>query len=297
MPGCVTEWSVTNIRPPVRVLTFPSVELVAIVGLTGLLTLTAVALLASRLQLRSARRQVAALETEFVASGGSRGRRVAGMAVKAVVETTTRVRESGLGGFLVSSIEDITRWVTEDRAAIERIAAADGTVTIFFSDIESSTIHNERLGDGEWVRVLEVHDRIAREQIRRHRGHVVKTHGDGFMVVFREPAEGVRAALDIQRELNAAAASELRHTPIKDRIGVHVGAVVTRRGDYFGRNVAMAARVAGQAAGGQVIVSDDVRRCLGQMADARSEFDLKQGPRTDLKGLSGVHQLWWVNSA
>lgn len=274
------------------------VELAAIVGLTGLLTLTLLALVVSRLQLRRARGRVADLESELVMSTGSRSRRVTGMAVKAVVETATRVREGGISGLLVSSIEDITRWVTEDRATILRNAAPDGTVTIFFSDIEDSTIHNERVGDDEWVRVLGDHDRIVREQIRRHRGHVVKTQGDGFMIVFREPVDGVRAAIDIQRRLDSLTASELRHTQdIKVRIGLHVGAVVSRGGDYFGRNVAMAARVAGHAAGGQVVVSDDMRRCLGDVADSESEFDLKPGPRTDLRGLSGVHQLWWVRCA
>ena len=85
------------------------------------------------------------------------------MAAKGVVETATRVREGGISGLLVSSIEDIARWVTEDRATILRNAAPDGTVTIFFSDIEDSTIHNE-LGDDEWVRLLGDHDRIVREQ-------------------------------------------------------------------------------------------------------------------------------------
>jgi class 3 adenylate cyclase len=97
-----------------------------------------------------------------------------GRAVRAVVETAARVREQGVGGMLMSSLEDLTRWSSEDRAGIARVAAPDGTVTIFFSDIEESTPLNERLGDAAWVRLLGVHDRLVRGCVEVHSGHVVK---------------------------------------------------------------------------------------------------------------------------
>lgn len=269
-----------------------SAYLGAIACLTALLAMAVLALLATRLQLRQARRVMSAPHGEFRLRRVSRSRLVAGAAVKGVVTTATRVRDGGISGLLVSSIDDITRWANEYRTAIVRVAAPDGNVTILFSDIESSTIHNERLGDDEWVDLLEAHNRIVQDNVRRHHGQVVKTQGDGFMVVFRHPAEGVRAAIDIQRALDQAAVGHLRRVPIRDRIGVHVGSVVARGGDYFGRNVAMAARVAGHAAGGQILVSDEVRRSVGTSDVV--EFDLVQATRTHLKGMSGVHQLWCV---
>lgn len=54
----------------------------------------------------------------------------------------------------------------------------------------------------------------------------------------------------------------------------------------------MAARVAGHAVGGQILVSDEVRRSVGTSDVV--EFDLVQATRTHLKGMSGVHQLWCV---
>ena len=265
-------------------------EWIAILALSVLLVLAGVDVLVSRIQLGRARRRIAELESEQYRASLPRSRRVARQAVKAVVETATRVREGGVTGMLMSSMEDFTRWATEDRAEIVKVAAADGTVTIFFSDIEDSTRLNERLGDDEWVRLLEVHDRIVREQIRRHRGHVVKTQGDGFMVVFREPEEAVRAALDIQRGLEAGTSGRLRRTPIRVRIGVHTGTVVSKDGDYFGRNVAMAARVASQAAGGEIVVSDEVRMALQEY----DEFELTPFEAIELKGLAGLHELWEV---
>lgn len=266
-------------------------ELITIVVLSVLLALALVDILVLRLRLGRARRRISGLEEDLRFSSLPRSRRVAGLAVRAIAETATRVREGGVTGLVMGSLEDITRWATEDRAAIIKVARADGTVTLFFSDIEDSTALNERIGDQEWVRLLEVHDRIVRDQIKQHRGHVVKTQGDGFMVVFREPAQGVRAAIDIQRGLAEANARVLRRTPILVRIGVHTGTVVSKDGDYFGRNVALAARVASQAEGGEIVVSDDVRAALTE----HDEFVLAPYDATELKGLSGVHDLWDVS--
>ncbi|HET7690107.1 MAG TPA: adenylate/guanylate cyclase domain-containing protein [Nocardioidaceae bacterium] len=266
-------------------------EVITIAVLAVLLVLALVDVLVSRLRLRRAHRRIEALETQVPRPDHPRSRRVARKAVKAVFETANRVREGGVTGLLMSSIEDFTRWALEDRAEIVKVAAADGTVTIFFSDIEDSTALNERLGDDGWMRVLEAHDGIVREQIRRHGGHVVKTQGDGFMVVFRDPPEAVRAALDIQRGLEAA--PRVRRNRIRVRIGVHTGTVVSKDGDYFGRNVAMAARVASQAAGGEIVVSDEVRMAL----DEYDEFVLTPFEAIELKGLSGLHELWSVEPA
>ena len=265
--------------------------MIAIVTLGVLLVLALVDSMVARIRLGRAQRRITELETAVYTQTMPRSRRVARKAMKAVVETATRVREGGMSGLLMSSIEDFTRWATEDRAEIVKVAAADGTVTIFFSDIEDSTTLNERLGDTEWMRVLGIHDQHIREQLRRHRGHVVKTQGDGFMVVFREPEEAVRAALDIQHGLSNGVARQLKRTPIRVRIGVHTGTVVSKDGDYFGRNVAMAARVASAAAGGEIVVSDEVRMAL---AEYDEEFELTPFEAMELKGLAGLHELWAV---
>lgn len=212
-------------------------------------------------------------------------------AVRAVVGTAARVRDQGVSGFLASSLEEMTRWASEDRAGIAQVASPDGTVTIFFSDIEDSTARNEELGDDAWVRVLTAHDALVRAAVARQRGHVVKTQGDGFMVVFGAPAAGVRAAVEIQREMQRTAPRRLRRAGLRVRIGLHFGPVVSRDGDYFGRNVAMAARVAAAAQGGEILVSDALRAALD------GEFELTQREEAELKGLAGVHTLWEVVSS
>jgi class 3 adenylate cyclase len=207
-----------------------------------------------------------------------------------VVEAAARARDQGVGRMLVASLEDFTRWAAEQRTAIGRMAAEDGTVTIMFSDIEGSTALNSSLGDARWVRVLAAHDELVETYVEKYRGLIVKTQGDGHMVVFTTPELALRAALDIQRAFGAKwnHSRELRRTPIKVRIGLHAGTAIERDGDYLGQNVALAARVAAQADGGEVMVT-------GEIAEAcADEFTFVPAGSLELKGFEGVHELWHV---
>ncbi len=209
-------------------------------------------------------------------------------AVRRVIRAATRVREHGITGLIQSTVEDLQSWASDDeRADILNMAASDGTVTLFFSDIEDSTPLNDRLGDSTWVKVLAAHDRVLRTQIERYRGQVVKTAGDGFMVAFRDAEAACRAALAIQRDLPRDVTLR-RYGPILVRIGIHTGQVVARDGDYFGRNVAMAARVANLALGGEVLASDAVREAL----DDDAAVVLVERDAVELKGLPGEHVVW-----
>lgn len=210
-------------------------------------------------------------------------------AVRRMIRTASRVRSHGITGLIQSTVEDLQTWASDDeRADILNMAASDGTVTLVFSDIEGSTALNDRLGDGTWVKVLAVHDRVLRTRIEQYRGQVVKTAGDGFMVAFRDAEAACRAALAIQRDLPRDIT--LRRHGIQVRMGVHTGQVVARDGDYFGRNVAMAARVADLAAGGEILASDALREAL----DEDAALTLEELEPVVLKGLPGEHLVWRI---
>jgi adenylate cyclase len=211
-------------------------------------------------------------------------------AVRRVLRTATTLREQGLTGLIQSTIDGVQSWAGDDeRADILNMAATDGTVTLFFSDIENSTQLNDKLGDTAWLKVLAAHDKIVRGRVEKYRGQVVKTAGDGFMVAFRDAEAACRAALEIQRDLGRDA-SMRRHGPIQVRIGIHTGQVVARDGDYFGRNVAMAARVADLATGGEVLASDAVRAAL----DEDAAVEVAELDPVELKGLPGEHVVWRI---
>lgn len=206
-------------------------------------------------------------------------------AVRTVLGTAMKVRDRGLSGAIRSSIDDLALWADVERPDLARLASADGTVTILFSDIEDSTALNHRLGDRGWVQLLAKHDRVLKRLIDTHAGHVIKSQGDGFMVAFAEASEAVGAACDIQLNLQKARPGS-RLSGVKVRVGAHRGAAVHRDGDLFGRNVAYAARVAAQADGGEVLVSDAVLQSMP--ADAVHVLETREA---DLKGVPGTHTL------
>lgn len=257
--------------------------------LTTLALLTVVVALRQRLAERDAR--IAELESDLDAAlrpgpPTSATERY----LRRVVRTASRVREHGITGLLQSTIDDLQSWAGSERADILNMAAPDGTVTLFFSDIEDSTSLNHKVGDRAWVRLLAAHDKLLRARIGQYRGQVVKTAGDGFMVAFRDAEAACRAALAVQHDLARPADPVLRRHPIRVRIGVHTGQVVAHEGDYFGRNVAMAARVADLAEGGEVLAGDAVRESLEEDA----AVELVDPEVVELKGLPGEHTVWRV---
>lgn len=264
-----------------------STPVLALAILSGL---ALVSLAVTSLALARSRREVRMLRGRLDRSHRSLTRQAAGLALRTVAGTAAaavRMREQGVSGFLTSSIEELTGIAMADRSEIVKVAGPDGTVTVLFSDIEDSTALNEQLGDAAWMRLLSAHDALVRRHVGRHGGHIVKSQGDGFMVVFGDPADGIRAAMAIQEAL-AGRRRALRRTPVAVRMGLHTGPTIERDGDYFGRNVAYAARVAAQADGGEILVSDELR---GPLAD---EFAFLEPRDVPLKGFPDTHRLWEV---
>jgi adenylate cyclase len=79
----------------------------------------------------------------------------------------------------------------------------------------------------------------------------VKWLGDGVMFHFREPGGAVLAALEMLDAMSAAGLPPAH-------VGLHAGPVVFQGGDYFGRTVNIAARIADHAEAGQVLVTQEV---------------------------------------
>jgi adenylate cyclase len=203
-------------------------------------------------------------------------------AVKTMWQTANILRKDGFGAAVRSSIEDLADWAEVERPDLARLAL-DGNVAILFSDIEESTALNERIWDRAWVRLISKHDKLIRRHVQKQKGHVVKSQGDGFMVAFAEAAQAVRCGVDVQRALRK------QPNRIRVRIGIHVGKSVRRGDDLFGRNVAMAARVAAQAEGGETLVSEAVRESISD-----DDIAFGEGREVELKGFSGTHRLFAV---
>jgi len=185
-------------------------------------------------------------------------------------------------------IERIVSWVEAEQPDLRRASAPDGTVTLLFSDIEGSSRLTERLGDDRWMELLAIHNTIVRAQLDEHGGYEVKSQGDGFMVAFPTARQAVMCAIDIQRALlRRSARSDF---PIRVRIGVHTGEAIHRQGDFFGRSVVLAARIAAHAQGGDILISALVRDLVAE----RGDIELRDAGQAEFKGLDGRHRLFEV---
>ncbi len=166
--------------------------------------------------------------------------------------------------------------------------AGDMDLTILFTDIDDYTSITERVGDRRSQHLLRIHNALVRKALKDNGGVEVKHTGDGIMAYFPAATSGVNCAVSIQR-----AAEAYRQTnpslPLGIAIGLNTGAPIHEDGDLYGTAVIVAARVAGQAGGRQIIVTDVVR----QLAAGKQFAFLPLG-KVQLEGLSEAAALFEV---
>ena len=187
--------------------------------------------------------------------------------------------EEALGVGLTTNVEEILTMVQDEGPPV---TGADGSITVMFTDIEGSTALMETLGEESWLELLEWHDRALRQQVTLFGGSVVKNLGDGFMLGFPATGSAAACAVAIQRAVSAGWVG----VPVAVRIGMHNGNAKAEAGDFFGRTVVVAARVAGAAAGGEILASQAVQEGLD------GAFPLGEARSLSLKGLGGRHSVF-----
>ncbi len=165
------------------------------------------------------------------------------------------------------------------RHARERVLA-----TVLFTDIVASTELATRLGDAAWGALLEAHHGLVGDQVRRHRGRVVKSLGDGAMALFERPSSAIGCAVGIREGL-----AELG---LEVRAGLHTGECeLLADGDVGGIAIHIAARIAALAEPDEVLASGTVRDLsLG------SPFPLSSRGERLLRGLSEPWRVFAVEA-
>jgi adenylate cyclase len=153
------------------------------------------------------------------------------------------------------------------------------TPAVCFLDITGYTRLTEERGDEAAAGLAERLSRMVQRASVGHGGKPVKWLGDGVMFHFPEPGPGVVAALEMVEGV-AEAGLPPAH------VGIHAGPVLFQEGDYFGRTVNIAARIAEYARPGEVVVSQEVVDAAGNTPVSFSEI----GP-VELRGVSGPVRL------
>jgi class 3 adenylate cyclase len=152
------------------------------------------------------------------------------------------------------SLAAIVAQVDRDLPEYRHQTSPDGMMTIVFTDIEGSTAMMERLGEGDWLEIMVAHSKLVRSLVAEYGGDVVKSQGDGFMMVFSSARSALGCAIELQRAVARFNATNVERS-LRVRIGVHTGNIFEVEGDFLGRAVVLAARITGRARGGEVLVS------------------------------------------
>ena len=156
-------------------------------------------------------------------------------------------------------------------------------VTLLFTDLVGSTETATRLGDRGWRDLLEQHHAVVRRELSRFGGREIDTAGDGFFATFDGPARAIRCA--------RAVVDAVRPLGLEIRAGVHTGEVEILGDKVAGIAVNIAARVAGSADSGEVLVSATVRDLV-----AGSGLTFEPRGETVLKGIPGSRSLYAVEA-
>lgn len=154
-----------------------------------------------------------------------------------------------------------------------------------FADLSGYTALTEEAGDLAAAEVALALTQLVKEVAARHRGEVVKMLGDGVHFHFRDPHDAVRASLDIVRQVGP------RGLP-PAHVGANAGPMIYDEGDYFGRTVNVAARIASRAGPGQVFVGEDLVRAVQPR-----DFVLREIGPVELKGISKPTRIYEASSA
>jgi class 3 adenylate cyclase len=169
-----------------------------------------------------------------------------------------------------------------DATTISDAPDATGTVTLLFTDLVGSTELLDRLGEDAGERLRREHFAILRAAAREHGGREVKSLGDGLMLAFASALGAVACAIEMQQRVTVYRDAR-GENPMRLRIGLNAGEVITAEDDYFGAPVVVARRLCDSADPEQILASEVVR----SLAGSRHAHRFRALGPLKLKGLSG----------
>jgi adenylate cyclase len=218
-------------------------------------------------------------DEEMRAAAGELGLRVMALGERLMVWLRDRHLEHEVISATVQGTEEYLQQLGEVAKDQRRPPA------IAFLDLTGYTALTEEHGDEAGAELADRLAGLVNEAAQPHGGHPVKWLGDGVMFYFPESVGAVLTALNLVEQTPAT-------VDVRARVGVNTGRVIFRDGDYFGRTVNVAARIADYARPGEVLVSDEVKE---RWSGAGVRFEAI-GP-VALKGLKEELTLYTVSRA
>jgi adenylate cyclase len=158
-----------------------------------------------------------------------------------------RHREHAVLEYLVA----VTEGFMEERGITPRQPRQPPAIA--FLDLTGYTAVAEERGDEAAAELAANLAAVVQETAQTHGGRPVKWLGDGVMFHFNDPTRAILSGLDLVEQTEEVVS-------LPARIGINAGAVIVQEGDYFGRTVNIAARIADYARPHEVLVSEEARR-------------------------------------
>jgi adenylate cyclase len=184
-----------------------------------------------------------------------------------------RHREHSVLEYIVS----VTEGFMEERGITPRQPKQPPAIA--FLDLTGYSALAEERGDEAAAELAAGLASVVQEAARTQGCRPVKWLGDGVMFHFSDSGRAIRSSLELVEQTERAIS-------VPARIGINAGTVIAQEGDYFGRTVNIAARIADYARPREVLVSEDAKRSAS-IADV--EFELIGD--VPLKGVSNAVRL------
>lgn len=164
------------------------------------------------------------------------------------------------------------------------------TIALLMTDVQGSTVLWESETEATRVSMREL-DRMVAETVNRHGGRLVKERGEGDSHFIVADTVGVVARIATDLQLAVAGGSWATTRPLNMRMGIHVGVVEVRDGDFYGPVVNRCARIRSAGHGGQILLSQAAHALLVDQAAPFSFRDLSVHRLKDLERPEHIYQL------
>ena len=163
-------------------------------------------------------------------------------------------------------------------------------LAIAFTDLAGFSAFALDAGDDATLGLLREVGEAIEPPVRAAGGEVVKRMGDGMMAIFSEPEQGIAALIEAQRRVGELEVAVGYRPEI--RAGLHFGSPKRLGGDFLGRDVNIAARVADHAGAGQLLITGEALSELGEGAT----IDVKRKRRFKAKGVPRETEVFCVET-
>jgi hypothetical protein len=140
--------------------------------------------------------------------------------------------------------------------------------------------------------LIKYHNDIVFPIIQQHNGVLIKTIGDGTLSYFENPQHGLRAAAQIQQEIDKFNLTKKLKTPILIRIGLHTGKCILEKNDIFGDVVNTASRLESSATPGGIYFSEETYNALADKSEIYCRF-IKTIALKGKKEPMNVYKAFW----